>query len=254
MRLDGKVIVVTGAAQGIGQAMVRLFTQQGARVIAGDRNAEALATTVAEVRSSGGQISGVVGDISVRAQAEAIVDGAVAHYGQIDGLVNNAGVVDRFQAIDALEDEVWNRVLGINLNGTMYATRRAVQLMLKGRGGSIVNISSFAATSGAVSGVAYAASKHAVLGLTRNTAWQFMHRNIRCNAILPGGVDTGMGATIESDKVDTVALGRISPLMALMPPMMPAKEVAQMALFLVSDEASHVNGAMIPVDAGLRAV
>ncbi len=253
MRLDGKVIVITGAALGMGQAMAQLFAREGAKVVAGDRNAESLGATVAEVRGAGGEITGIVGDIAVRADAEALVDGAVAHYGRIDGLVNNAGIIDRFQAIDTVEDEVWQRVLAVNLYGTMYATRRAVQLMLKGSGGSIVNISSFAGTSGAASGVAYAASKHALLGLTRNTAWMFMQKNIRCNAILPGGVETSMGATLETDKLDAFAMSRITPAMALMPPMMPAKEIAQMALFLVSDEASHVNGALIPVDAGLRA-
>jgi NAD(P)-dependent dehydrogenase (short-subunit alcohol dehydrogenase family) len=238
----------------MGQAMARLFAREGARVVAGDWNATSLDATIAEVRDAGREITGIVGDISVRADAEALVDGAVGHYGRIDGLINNAGVVDRFQAVGALEDEVWNRVLAINLNGTMYASRRAVQLMLESSGGSIVNISSFAGTSGAFSGVAYAASKHAVLGLTRNTAWMYMQKNIRCNAILPGGVETSMGATLENDKLDAFAMSRISPAWALMPPMMPAKEIAQMALFLVSDEASHVNGAMIPVDAGLRAM
>jgi NAD(P)-dependent dehydrogenase (short-subunit alcohol dehydrogenase family) len=124
--------------------------------------------------------------------------------------------------------------------------------MLESKGGSIVNISSFAGTSGAMSGAAYAASKHALLGLTRSTAWMYMNQGIRCNAILPGGVETSMGATLEPDKLDSFALSRITPAMALMPPMMAAEEIAHLALFLLSDESKQINGALIPVDGGLR--
>jgi NAD(P)-dependent dehydrogenase (short-subunit alcohol dehydrogenase family) len=253
MRLGGKVIVITGAALGMGQAMVRLFAQEGARLIAGDWNAEALKKTVGEAQRGGGEITALHGDISVRKDAEALVELAVERYGRIDGLVNNAGVLDRFQAVDTVEDEVWNRVLGINLYGPMCTSRVAVRHMLSTSKGSIVNVSSFAGSSGAASGVAYGVSKHGLVGLTRNTAWMYMHSGIRCNAILPGGVETSIGSNLEMDKLDAFALRRTNPTMALMPPMMPAKEIAQMALFLLSDESAQVNGALIPVDGGLRA-
>lgn len=187
MRLVDKVIVVTGAALGMGQAMARLFASEGAKVVAGDVNAQALEALTSEVTASGGIITGVHGNVAVRRDAEALVITAIDKYGRIDGLVNNAGIVDRFQPVGSLEDEVWERVLGVNLNGPMYTTRRAVQFMLEGSGGSIVNISSFAGASGAVSGVAYAVSKHGLVGLTRNTAWMYLQKGIRCNAIMPGG-------------------------------------------------------------------
>jgi NAD(P)-dependent dehydrogenase (short-subunit alcohol dehydrogenase family) len=252
VRLKNKVIVVTGAALGMGQAMARLFAKEGAQVIAGDKNVTALEQTTTGIKEAGGTVTGVRCDISVRADAEALVNTAHSQHGKLDGLVNNAGIIDRLQPVGTLDDEVWNRVLGVNLNGAMYASRRAVQLMLESKGGSIVNISSFAGTSGAMSGAAYAASKHALLGLTRSTAWMYMNQGIRCNAILPGGVETSMGATLAPDKLDSFALSRITPAMALMPPMMAAEEIAHLALFLLSDESKQINGALIPVDGGLR--
>jgi NAD(P)-dependent dehydrogenase (short-subunit alcohol dehydrogenase family) len=253
MRLKDKVVVITGAALGMGQAMAQRCASEGAKVVAGDVNAKALEVLTRGIGEAGGVACGVLGDVSVRADAEALVNTALSQWGRLDGLVNNAGIIDRFQPVGTVEDEVWNRVLGVNLNGPMYTSRRAVQIMLESGGGSIVNISSFAGTSGALSGVAYAASKHALLGLTRNTAWMYMNRGIRCNAILPGGVETSMAATVDPEKIDAFAMSRITPAMGLMPPMMAAAEIARLALFLLSDESRQVNGAMIPVDAGLRA-
>jgi NAD(P)-dependent dehydrogenase (short-subunit alcohol dehydrogenase family) len=253
MRLEGHVIVITGAALGMGQAMAQRFASEGAKVVAGDVNVKALEETAAAIRTTGGDIVTLRCDVSVRADAERLVDAAKTTYGRLDGLVNNAGVIDRFQPVGTLEDAVWNRVIGVNLNGPVFTSRRAVQLMLEAGVGSIVNISSIAGSSGALSGVAYAASKHALLGLTRNTAWMYATKGIRCNAIMPGGVETNMGNTLEHDKLDAFAMSRINPAMGLMPPMMPASEIASMALFLLSDESKQVNGAIIPVDGGLRA-
>jgi NAD(P)-dependent dehydrogenase (short-subunit alcohol dehydrogenase family) len=185
MRLDGKVAVITGAGSGMGLAMATRFASEGAKVIAGDWNAARLEEAIGNIRRSGGTIVGAQGNIADRATAEGLVDLAVSTHGRIDILVNNAGVMDYMQGVGELSDDIWRRVLGINLEGPMFAMRRAVPLMVKQGGGSIVNTASTAGIEGGAAGAAYTAAKHGLVGLTRNTAWMYATQGIRCNAIIP---------------------------------------------------------------------
>lgn len=252
-KLDGKVVVITGAGSGMGRAMAELFSQEGAKVVAGEWNAKSLDDVVGAIRGVGGEITGVQGNVAVKADAEKIVDTAKDTYGRIDVLCNNAGVMDHNHGVGDLPDEMWERVLGINLNGPMYLTRRAIPHMLEQGGGSIINTASVAGLSGAAAGVAYTTSKHGLIGLTKNTAWLYAQRGIRCNAICPGGVETNIMASIDPTKMDPVASARLQVFYNTMPAALKPHDIAHMALFLASDESRFINGQAIAADAGWTA-
>jgi NAD(P)-dependent dehydrogenase (short-subunit alcohol dehydrogenase family) len=253
LRLQGKITLITGAGSGMGLAMARRFAAEGASVVAGDWNAARLDAAVAEVTSSGGTIIGAAGNIAEAATAEALVDLAVSTYGRVDVLVNNAGVVDAFEGVGELSDETWRRVLGINLEGPLFTMRCAVPRMVKQGGGSIVNIASTAGLGGGSAGAAYTASKHGLVGLTRNTAWMYAPQGIRCNAICPGGTRTNIGDSMPAGGADAAGLARARTYHALIPAWLEPEEIAALALFLASDESLHINGAIIAADAGWTA-
>lgn len=254
MRLQGKVAVITGAASGMGLAMATRFAAEGASVVAADWNAQRLEEAVAKIKGTGGTIVGSQGNIADQATAEGLIALAISTYGKLDVLCNNAGVMDYMQGVGELSDEVWRRVLGINLEGPMFATRKAVQYMLEHGGGSIVNTASTAGLHGGAAGVAYTASKHALVGLTRSTAWMYAKRGIRCNAICPGGTKTNIQETMPSDRLDPTGAQRAGEFAALAPAYLDPEDIASLALFLASDESRHINGAIIPADAGWDAV
>jgi NAD(P)-dependent dehydrogenase (short-subunit alcohol dehydrogenase family) len=254
MRLQGKIAVITGAASGMGRAMAERFAVEGASIVAADWNAQRLDEVVQQVQSKGGAITGSQGNIADQATAEGLVALAVNTYGRIDILCNNAGVMDFFAGVAELTDDVWRRVLGINLDGPMFATRKAVQHMVKQGGGSIINTASMAGTSGASAGVAYTVSKHGLLGLTRSTAWMYGPQGVRCNAICPGATKTNIGESMDPARLDQAGLARASVFNNIVPGMLESEDIAALALFLASDESRHINGAIIPADAGWRAV
>ncbi len=245
-RFAGRAAVVTGAGSGIGLATARKLADQGAWVLAGDIAAERLEQL--------GRIEGVhtlVGDVSVRVDAEELVDTAVARFGRLDILVNNAGVVDRFLPIAELTDEVWENVLGVNLAGPMYTTRVAVPALLATGGGVIVNVSSIGGVTGGRAGCAYTVSKHGLIGMTRNVAAEYGREGIRCVAVCPGGVDTGipLGGEPSERGLETLQLTQIA-----MPRLASAEEIADVILFAASDEASFVNGTTIVADGGWTSI
>jgi NAD(P)-dependent dehydrogenase (short-subunit alcohol dehydrogenase family) len=254
MRLQGKVAIITGAASGIGLAMATRFVAEGARLVASDWNGERLDTAVARIRGDGGTIVGAQGDIADQATAEGLVDLALSTYGNLDVLCNNAGVMDYMQGVGELSDDIWRRVLSINLDGPMFASRRAVQYMVEHGGGSIVNTASTAAIHGGAAGVAYTAAKHALVGLTRNTAWMYAGKGVRCNAICPGATVTNIGETMPVERMDVAGAQRAQAFAALAPAYLDPADIASLALFLASDESRHINGAIIPADAGWAAV
>jgi NAD(P)-dependent dehydrogenase (short-subunit alcohol dehydrogenase family) len=149
-----------------------------------------------------------------------------------------------------VDNETWRRVLSVNLDGPMFASRRAIPKMLEQGGGTILNIASVAGVSGAAAGAAYTTSKHALIGLTLNTAWMYARRGIRCNAIAAGGVSTNIMQSIDQTKLDQAGLAALGPYHALMPAQLEPIDIANLALFLVSDEARHISGAIVPADAG----
>jgi NAD(P)-dependent dehydrogenase (short-subunit alcohol dehydrogenase family) len=253
MRLDGKVAVITGAGSGMGLAMATRFASEGAKVIAGDWNAARLEEAIGNIRRSGGTIVGAQGNIADRATAEGLVDLAISTHGRIDVLVNNAGVMDYMQGVGELSDDIWRRVLGISLDGPMYTMRRAVPLMVKQGGGSIVNIASTAGIEGGAAGAAYTAAKHGLVGLTRNTAWIYATQGIRCNAICPGATKTHIAETMTPERMDPAGSARAGAYAALIPAMLDPEDIAALALFLATDESRYVNGAIIPADAGWTA-
>lgn len=253
MRLEGKVAVVTGAGSGIGRAMAIRFAAEGARVVAADRNPQRLDEVVETISSTGGNVVSAQGDIANQAAAEGLIDLAVNTYGRVDILCNNAGVMDYMQGIGEVSDEIWRRVLGINLDGPMFATRRAVQVMLKQGGGSIINTASTAGIQGGAAGVAYTVSKHGLVGLTRNTAWMYAKKGIRCNAICPGGTATNIAESMPPERLDPEGARRAGEYAALIPALLNPEDIANLALFLASDESCHINGAIIPADAGWTA-
>ncbi len=254
MRLEGKVAIITGAASGMGLAMAKLFTAEGARVVAADWNAQRLDEAVAGITASGGTIVGVQGNIADQATAEGLIDRAISEYGALNILCNNAGIMDYMQGVAELSDDIWRKVLSVNLDGPMFTTRRAVKYMLEHGGGSVVNVASTAALHGGAAGAAYTTSKHGLLGLTRSTAWMYATRGIRCNAICPGATKTNIADTMPSERLDAVGGARAQQFAALVPAYLEPEDIASLALFLASDESRHINGAVIAADGGWDAV
>ena len=254
MRLQGKVAVVTGAASGIGLAIATRFAAEGASVVAGDWNAGRLETAVASIKANGGTIVGVQGNIADQADAESLVARAISEYQRLDVLCNVAGVMDYMQGVGEVTDDIWRRVLGINLDGPMFTSRKAVQHMLEHGGGSIINIASTAGVHGGAAGAAYTASKHAVVGLTKNTAWMYAQRGIRCNAICPGATKTHIAETMPPDKLDHAGMARAQTFAALAPAYLEPEDIAGLAVFFASDDSLRINGTIVPADAGWAAV
>ena len=250
MRLKDKVAVVTGAGSGIGLAIAQRFVAEGANVVAADWNEEAIE---AAARSIGGPIVTVTVNVADETACVGMIDRAVAEFGRIDVLVNNAGVMDGFQSVADVDNETWRRCLAVNLDGPMFAMRRAVPIMLANGGGSIINVASVAALGGGAAGAAYTASKHALVGLSQSTAFQYAKQGLRCNALAVGGVSTNIMASVADDRFDQGALGRLGAYHASSPGTLEPVDIANAVLFLASDESRHLNGAVIPVDMGWSA-
>lgn len=253
MRLEGKVAVITGAGSGMGRAMANRFAAEGAKVVAAEWNQETLDEVVAEVEAAGGEITGVQGDVSKQDDCKKIIDTTVSVYGKLDILCNNAGVMDNFAAVGDFSDEILERVFSINVYGPMYLSRLAVPIMLEHGGGSIVVTASVAGIKGGAAGVVYTASKHAIVGVTKSIAWQYAQKGIRCNAIAAGGVETNIMASIDPTKIDPVGAERCQFGSSIIPGMLKANDIADLALFLASDESKMISGAIIPADAGWSA-
>ncbi|MEV6350179.1 SDR family NAD(P)-dependent oxidoreductase [Actinoplanes sp. NPDC051851] len=239
-RFDGRTVIVTGAASGIGRATASRVAREGGRVIAVDITAEKLTELAAEL---GEAIVAVPADITNPADIERVVAAAGP---RIDGLANIAGVLDDFTPIHETSDKVWERVFAVNVDGVFKLTRAVVPAMLAAKRGSIVNVASEAALRGNAAGVAYTASKHAVLGITRNTAFMYGPEGLRVNAVAPGGVATGMVPQNQSD----YGLARTGAFLRLIPPVATAEHLAASITFLLSDDAVNLNGVTLPSDGG----
>ena len=251
MKLSGRTAIVTGAGSGMGRAIAKLFAQEGARVVAFDLNSDTVDAIVAEIKDLGGEVVGVTGDIINQADVDQIVDITMRTFGSIDILVNNAGIMDNFMTAGEVTDELWDRVLGVNLTGPMKLARATIQIMGKQQtGGVIINNSSVGGLFGSRGGAAYVASKHALIGLTKNIAATYgTLGNIRANAIAPGGVNTNIGSTITAPS----ELGMRAIHGAGETPMGEPEQIASVALFLASDDSSFVNGAVLKADGGWTA-
>lgn len=253
MRLAGKVAVVTGAGSGMGRATALLFAKEGAVVVGSDIDAARLAAVTAEVVAAGGEMIGVAGNIAKREDAEGLIQRAIAEFGHLDVLVNNAGIMDLMEGVANFKDETFDRVFGVNVYGPFVTSRAAVKHMKERGKGAIVNVASVAAVTGASAGAVYTASKHALVGLSRNTAYAYAPFGIRCNTLIVGGVETNIMANADPTKFDHEALAQFGKWHAANPRTLKPDEVAALSLFLVSDEASGINGAEVAVDSGWTA-
>ncbi|AEH52929.1 SDR family oxidoreductase [Heyndrickxia coagulans] len=250
-KLDGKVAVVTGAASGMGKAIAALYAKEGAKVVASDLNLEGVQQTVAEIEATGGTALAVQANVASEEDVQHLIDTAVNEYGTLDILVNNAGIMDNMVPAGDLTDALWEKVFAVNTTGPMRTIRKSLPIFIEKGNGVIVNVASVGGLNGSRAGAAYTASKHAVIGLTKNVGFQYALKGIRCNAIAPGGVETNIGTTMSEP--NAFGLERAMSGSAINPRSGKPEEIATVALFLASDDASFVNGAVITADAGWTA-
>lgn len=251
MKLAGKTAIVTGAGSGMGKAIAELYAKEGANVIAADINEEALTAVVEGIKANGGSAVVSVTNIAKEEDVEAMVNLAVDTFGSLDVLVNNAGIVDNFMPAGDVDNALWDRVIAINLTGPFKAARLAINIMEKQEnGGVIVNNASVGGLFGTRGGAAYIASKHGLVGLTKNIAATYgTFGKVRCNAIAPGGVATNIQNSITAPS----ELGMKALQACGAGPLAQPEQIAQVALFLASDDSSFVNGDVIKVDGGWTA-
>lgn len=248
MRLKDKIVIVTGGGSGIGRASAELFALEGAKVVVADFNEKAGQETVAAIRQSGGEAIFVQADVSDSAQVQCLVDTTLQTYGGIDILVNNAGILLFGTALDTSQQD-WERVIAINLTGTFLVSKAVLPHMIARGGGSIVNVtSSTGAHDAAANTVAYVTSKGGVALLTRAMAIDHAKHNVRVNAVAPGPTDTPMLRDAMSPE-QLAAFAATFPMGRLGRP----EELARAILFLASDEASFITGAILAVDGGQTA-
>lgn len=248
--LDAKVAVITGAGSGMGKAIAELFSHEGAKLVLADVNTERLNSVVKSITDTGGTAVAVIANVLLEDDVNKMIGSAISNFGRIDVLVNNAGVLDDFLPAGEVTNAVWDRVMGINVNGPLYACRLAIPLMLKQGNGVIINVSSVGGFCGARAGVSYTTSKHALIGMTKNIAYHYADKGIRCNTIAPGGVKTNIG---EGMKPNELGYAKLSLGMNTNIRMGEPKEIAEIALFLASNRSSLMNGAVVVADAGWTA-
>ena len=251
MRLQDKVAIVTGAASGMGKAIAEAYAKQGAKVVVSDLNGEGAEAVAAGIKEAGGEAFAIQTNVADSADLDKLFEETVANYGHLDILVNNAGIMDGMEPVGEIDDARWDKIFAVNTTSVMRASRLAVNHFLERGQGVIVNNISVGGLHGARAGAAYAASKHAVVGLTKNTAFMYANKNIRCNGIAPGGVETNIGSSMTS--LSEYGMGRQQLGMAINPRMGKPEEIAQLAVFLGSNEASFVNGQVIAADSGWTA-
>lgn len=242
--IENSVVVVTGAASGMGEAMATEFADEGATVVGVDIDEGGLADTVDKVTQRGGEAVDLFGDVSDRESIEHVVETVTERFGTIDVLCNNAGVLDGFAPAGDTSDELWETTLGVNLEGPFMLTREALPHLMDGdEEGVVIMTASIAGKVAGGGGAAYTVSKHGLIGLTRHLSEAY-GPDIRANAVCPGAVKTGMTADM-TDQLEAFA--------AETPAKRPAdpEEIARVAVFLASDDASFIHGTPINVDGGM---
>ena len=251
MRLKDKVAIITGAGSGLGRAAALLFAREGAKVLVAANRDKDGEQTVKSIKDNGGDAIFTRVDVTRASDLEKAVKTAVDKYGKLDIMFNNAGMPGPGKLMADLTEDEWNRVLAVNLTGVFLGTKYAIPEMLKGGGGVIINISSVAALSPRRYTGAYAAAKAAVIQLTKVTALEYARKNIRVNCILPGPIDTPFFTKVADGDPEKIAAFKEKvrndvPMGRFAQPV----EIAQVALFLASDEASYITGAAFAADGG----
>jgi meso-butanediol dehydrogenase/(S,S)-butanediol dehydrogenase/diacetyl reductase len=249
MRLQGKVSLITGGGSGIGEATAKTFAREGSTIMIADRDEAGAARVVGEIRAAGGHAEYVVVNVGKPAEVERMIETASGRFGRIDVLLNNAVYTAVGRVADIPLDQ-WQQTLDVSLTAYFYATKLVLPIMLRQRGGVILNTSSTAGYVGEYKLAPYAVVKAGVIALTRNTAIEYARKGIRCVAVCPGATDTpGFSPTLASPEgfrelfTDRIPMGRFA---------RPA-EIANVMLFLASDEASFVTGAYLVSDGGFTA-
>ena len=246
MSLSDKVVLLTGATAGIGQAIARTFAKRDARLLITGRNEAAGRALEAELAAAGTTVRFIAVDVTTPEAPRELVEACLAAFGRLDVLVNNAGIIVRGNA-DECRDADWDRIMATNVTAVFKMSRAALAPMRRGGGGAIVNIASDWGLVGARDALAYAASKGAVVQITRSMALDHAREGIRVNAVCPGDTDTRMlDVGRDGQSADRATLGDAIPLGRVADP----AEIAQAVAFLASDEASFVTGACLPVDGG----
>lgn len=246
-RLEGKSAVVTGGGSGMGRAIARRFAQEGARVAVLDLNLETARATADLVREEGGEAVAAACDVSDSASVAKAAEQVLAELPGVDVLVNNAGILDGYAALLDTSEELWDRIVGVDLKSMFLVTRAFLPAMIAGGGGSVVNTASIAGLVAGGGGIAYTSAKHGVIGFTKQLTADYGKQGIRANAVCPGAIETGMtksifeaGDAAVMESVNSVPAGRYA----------QPEEVANLALFLASEESSFVYGASYVIDGG----
>ena len=249
MRLANKVAIITGSAGGMGQAAAMLFAQEGASVVVTDVVVDSGEETVKNIKSVGGNAIFVRADVSKEQEVKALVDAAIAAFGRVDILYNNAGIMPSADgSVVDLGEELWDRILDVNLKSTFLCTKYTIPHMVSQGKGSIINIASFVAFMGCtVPQDAYTASKGGLIALTKSLAVQYGRHGVRCNAICPGPIETPLLRDLWQNeeernlRLNRIPLGRFG----------EAKDIIYMALYLASDESAWTTGSWLTVDGGI---
>ena len=245
---DGKTIIVTGAGSGIGEACAMQLAEAGGKVLVADMNIEGADRVVAAITAKGGVAKSHKIDVSDPAAVKAMVDLTVSTFGKLDGAINNAGIGGPLKPLADYEIDEWKHVLDVDLNSVFYCMKYEITAMLKTGGGAIVNMASILGTNGFAGAPAYVASKHALVGMTKNAGIEYSAQGIRVNAVGPGFIktpliDTALDAAAQEFLVSKHPIGRLG----------RADEVANLTLFLLSDKASFITGSYHLVDGAYAA-
>ncbi len=247
-QFSGKVVLVTGAARGIGRATAEAFARDGAAVALVDRDGDALAPVAAAIEQAGARARAITADVSARREVECALETCVRDLGGLDVLVGNAGI-HFARGIDEYSDDEWQQIIGVNLTGTFYVIRAALPALRRSRG-AIVLVSSMTALVGQARGAAYVATKGALVSMTKALALELAADGIRVNCVCPAGVDTPLMRTWAGTLPDPEAVLRQQAAMHLMDRMASAEEIAAAIQFLASPAASFITGVALPIEGG----